>query len=183
MAIRKKSNLLIAGRPGVGKTTLIKKLLLELRDKAGGFYTEEIREDGERKGFKITTVDGQQGILAHIMHQSPFKVGKYKVNLEDFEKLALPAIEKAIQEGKIIVIDEIGKMELFSERFHQALISALDSPHLVVATIKDSPDPFTQKIKSRDDTQIFQMTSENRQQLLELVRNYIFENGSNLEIS
>lgn len=173
----KKSNLLITGRPGVGKTSLIKKLLSELRDRAGGFYTEEIREGGERKGFKITTVDGKQGTLAHVMHKSPFKVGKYKVNLEDFEKLALPAIEKAIQEGKIIVIDEIGKMELFSERFRQTLISALDSPHLIIATIKEGPDPLTQKIKSRDDAQIFQMTLENRNQLLKSVRNYIYKIG------
>lgn len=100
-------NIFITGRPGAGKTTLIKEVVRQPGIKAGGFYTEEIRKrEKGRVGFRIKTLDGKRGILASVDITSPYKVGKYKVNLEDFERVALPAIESAIASHQTIIIDE-----------------------------------------------------------------------------
>ena len=86
-------NILICGKPGIGKTTLIKKIAENLREKATGFYSEEIRRENKRVGFKIKTLRGKEGILSHINSKSPYRVGKYKVNLKEFEEICITSIE------------------------------------------------------------------------------------------
>ncbi|HLG29501.1 MAG TPA: NTPase [Candidatus Brocadiales bacterium] len=165
-------NVLITGSPGIGKTTVIKNVLPliphspfikgGLRGIAGGFFTEEIRVKGGREGFAVETLDGQKGILAHVNFKSPFKVGKYGVDVQSFEKIAIPAIELAIKDKELIVIDEIGKMELFSERFKEAVIKALNSDKPVLGVIKKGSDGFINAIKARSDVKIFTITYGNR---------------------
>jgi len=110
--------ILLTGGPGIGKTTIIKKWISEIYKEAGGFYTEEIREKGKRIGFKIKTINGKEGILSKI-GSGKHNVGKYTVNIDIFEEIGVKALEDALKnkEVKYIVIDEIGKMELFSEKF------------------------------------------------------------------
>jgi len=158
-------NILITGKPGSGKTTLIAEMLKELSLDAGGFYTQEIREKGERKGFKITPLNGKEGILAHIDIESPYRVSKYKVNFKDLEEIGVNSILRSIKENKIVVIDEIAKMELFSEKFKKAVITALNSKNRVLATIKLTPSRFTEQIKSRKDTRVFHLDRENREKV------------------
>jgi len=158
-------NILICGKPGVGKTTLIKKIARDLGKRASGFYTEEIREMGKRVGFKIKNLREREGILAHINSQSSYRVGRYKVNLNEFEKIALPSIKKGINEGKIIIIDEIGKMELYSKDFSVIVMEALRAPNTVIATIPVYKNKFLKKIRERDDTKILEITKENREKL------------------
>ncbi len=160
-------NIFITGIPGCGKTTLIKEILNKLKIEAGGFFTQEIRERGERKGFKIITLDGKEGILAHQNINSKFRVSKYGVNLKDLEEIAVPSILKAIDEGKIVVIDEIGKAELFSEKFKEAVFKALNSKNKVLGTIKISKDFFTEKIRKREDTKIFYLKREEKDKIKE----------------
>lgn len=155
-------NVLITGSPGIGKTTVIKNILPLLNVKAGGFFTEEIRVKGGREGFAVETLDGQKGILAHVNFKSPFKVGKYGVDVQSFEKVAIPTIESAIKDKELIVIDEIGKMELFSERFKEAVIKALNSDKPVLGVIKKGSDGFINAIKARSDVKIFTVTYGNR---------------------
>ncbi|NIT02688.1 MAG: NTPase, partial [Candidatus Latescibacteria bacterium] len=77
----------ITGPPRSGKTTLVMRLLEKLPEvKAAGFYTEEIRERGERKGFKLISLSGASGVLSHVDIKSSRRVGKYKVDVEGFEK-------------------------------------------------------------------------------------------------
>lgn len=166
--MRRTKNILIYGRPGVGKTTAIKKVAENLGKRAAGFYTEEIRKEKERVGFKIRTLKKKEGILAHINYKSPYQVGKYRVNLEEFEEIAVPSIEKGMKEGKIIIIDEIGKMELYSRKFRQIVIQALDSPNIVIATIPVFKNKFLEKIRQRGDVQIQEITKENREKLTSL---------------
>lgn len=158
-------NVLITGSPGIGKTTIIKTVLPLLNVKAGGFFTEEIRVKGNREGFAVETLDGQKGILALVNFKSLYKVGKYGVDIQSFEKVAIPAIESAIKDKELIVIDEIGKMELFSERFKEAVIKALDSDKPVLGVIKKSGDKFINAIKARSDVKIFTVTYTNRNTL------------------
>lgn len=159
-------NILITGRPGVGKTTLIKEIAKKFGKSAGGFYTEEIRKSGQRIGFRIKALDGKTGTLSSIDINSPYRIGKYRVNIPEFESIALPAIEDALANSKIIIIDEIGPMELFSQKFKQAVLKSLDSPNRVIATIKQKGAKFIEQIKSRGEVTIFNLRSDNKEEIL-----------------
>jgi nucleoside-triphosphatase len=161
-------NILISGRPGSGKTTLIMKIVRSLKDKSiGGFYTEEIREGKERVGFRVKTIDGQDDILSHINLKSGPKVSRYRVNMEVIDKLIVGCIEDAIRNRDIVIIDEIGKMEMFSQDFKSAVLKAMDSPKRVLATIPVYSNTFLDHIKARDDVEIFNLNVDNRDRLLE----------------
>jgi len=162
-------NIFITGKPGCGKTTLIMKILRELKLDAGGFYTQEIREEKIRKGFKIITLDGKEGILAHVNLKSPYKVSKYKVNLKDLEQIGVKSILEAVKENKLIVIDEVGRMELCSEKFKKAVKTTLGSKNKVLGTMKMTPDRFTNEIRKRKDTKIFYLTKESRVKIKEKI--------------
>jgi len=163
-------NIFISGLPGCGKTTLIKEIIKELDLKAGGFYTSEIREKGQRLGFKIITLDGGEGILAHVNVKSPYRVSKYKVNLKALEEIGVAALLEALKENKVVIIDEIGKAEMFSRKFKQTVLAVLNSKNQVLGTIKLTYDPFTDKIKKRQDTKIFYLTRENREDIKKQIK-------------
>ena len=156
-------NILISGRPGIGKTTLIRKVADSLKDRAGGFYTGEIRRQGARTGFSLTTLDGKSGVLATVGGSGPHRVGKYTVHLTDLENIGVPAVLEAVESGKVVVIDEIARMELFSDRFKQAVTTALDSDSSVVATIQQRHDPFLDSVRSRQDVELVELTTANRE--------------------
>ena len=159
-------NILLTGWPGVGKTTILKRVLSLLKREAGGFYTEEIRTDHRRVGFKIVTLEGREGVLAHVDYESKWRVGRYGVDLGNLEEIAVPAILEGIEE-ELVIIDEIGKMELFSSEFREAVIQALDSPTPVLGAIMLKPHPFADGVKGRPDVQIFVVTRDNRDTLVD----------------
>lgn len=164
-----KKHILLTGKPGVGKTTVIKKIVPLLGVDAGGFYTEEIRVMDRRMGFRIVTLDGKDGILAHVDCNSNYKVGKYRVDLDSFESVAIPTLEKAIKDKAIIVIDEIGKMELFSMKFKELVSNILDGEKSLLSVIKENGDVFTENIKKRVDVTMITVNYENREHLPEKV--------------
>ncbi len=163
--LQKVKNILITGKPGVGKTTLVKELIHHLKIEAGGFYTEEIRKRGERQGFKIVTLEGREGVLAFKGSSSPFRVGSYGVNLKDLEEIGVGALLKAVNKGMLVVIDEIGKMELFSFKFKEAVLAAFESSNKVLATVKLIPDRFTEKLFSYPETLIFELKPGGKEDL------------------
>src|SRR5215472_2695325 len=110
-------NVLVTGRPGIGKTSLVEAVARKFLQVAGGFTTSEIREHGIRNGFRVTTLEGKSAILAHVELSGWVRVGKYTVDVSTFERLALPAWQDAILHRQMAVIDEIGKMELTSKLF------------------------------------------------------------------
>lgn len=158
-------NILITGRPGVGKTTLIRGVLARLEVEAGGFYTQEMREGGRRVGFSIFDLRGESGVLAHVGIEGPIRVGRYTVNREDLERIGVPAVEAAIRASPLIVMDEVGRMELCSEAFLQVVVRALDCPTPVLATIQDRANPFLDRIKDRSDAEVHRLTVANRGRL------------------
>ena len=86
-------NILLTGAPGIGKTTVIMQLAEQLADKrVGGFYTEEIRDKGQRQGFRIATFSGSSAVLAHVSFRSRQRVGRYKVDVCAFEQLVIPEL-------------------------------------------------------------------------------------------
>lgn len=170
-----KKNVLVTGRPGIGKTTLAEKVAAHFGGVAGGFFTREIRERGRRVGFALETLDGRRDILAHVDFTGKVRVGKYIVNTQAIDRLAVEAIEKALGEKQLVIIDEIGRMELASERFRQAVLKALDSDCIVFATIHQHPDPFTDRLKRRPDVALYELSLENRNQLAETITKQIRE--------
>ena len=112
-----KPKVLLTGRPGCGKTTLINRVVNELALPAGGFYTEEIRKRGRRVGFKIITLDGEEAVLAHVDFNTKQRVGKYGLDLHALESIGTEAICIAMRARQLLVIDEIGPMEIRSRIF------------------------------------------------------------------
>ena len=168
---KKKKNILISGLPGIGKTTLIKQVCDELKEyNPVGFYTEEIRNEGQRKGFQLIGLNGSRVIFAHVLIESPHSVGRYRVDLEAFDKF-LDSIDFSQNKTSPIIIDEIGKMECLSKKFEKLILNLLDSDNLVIATISHTDGGIKGKIKQRDDVELFKMNLNNRKALpIELLK-------------
>lgn len=157
--------LLITGAPGSGKTSLIRAVLAELSVKAGGFVTEEIREGKERVGFLVSALDGRAGTLAHTRRITGPRVGRYHVDVAAFEAIGVAALEEATREADVIVVDEVGKMELCSPRFVHALEGALASPKPILGTILQAPHPWTDALKRRPRVELYRLSVRNREDL------------------
>jgi nucleoside-triphosphatase len=159
-------NILITGLPGVGKTTLIIEIAKALKDfHPAGFYTREISEEGVRKGFELISLDGRKGLLSHTDIDSPYRVGKYRVDIYGFERFleSIPFFEAKVS---LLIIDEIGKMECLSEKFKRILKEMLDSQKWVIGTIALKGSGLISEVKNRQDVKLFEMTKKNRHRLL-----------------
>jgi nucleoside-triphosphatase len=155
--------ILLTGLPGCGKTTAIMKIIGSLNlGKVAGFYTQEIRQDNVRKGFCWTSLDGATGILAHVDIKGPFRVGKYGVDVPGFEKSVVPILQVARTDAELFVIDEIGRMECFSEKFVVAVRRLLESDRAVLATVAQKGTGFISKVKNYPGTKLFKLTRQNR---------------------
>ncbi|XP_061693864.1 cancer-related nucleoside-triphosphatase isoform X2 [Syngnathoides biaculeatus] len=170
---------------GVGKTTLVHKACDALQSSGQaveGFYTEEVREGGRRVGFDVVTVSGERGHLSRIrdiggdsLSRQEYTVGQYVVDLPSFERLALPLFKKVgLQDGtvkKVFVLDEIGKMELFSQPFIRAVRQTLDCPSCtILGTIpipKGKPLRLVEDVRTRSDIRVFTVSKENRNAILQ----------------
>ena len=163
--------ILVTGRPGIGKTTLVRRVIELCRKegiKVGGMISYEVRERGRRVGFKILDImNNKEGILAWVGLPGTKRVGKYTVNLKDIKNIGVKALEKAIEQADVIVIDEIGPMELYSNEFKDAVEKAFKSNKVVLATIhiKADRDPFGRRIKSFPDVVLYTVTLGNRDKL------------------
>ena len=161
-----RKNLLLTGRPGVGKTTLIKKLSEALKPlHPVGFYTDEVREGGVRKGFELVTLDGRRQILSHVGVKGPFRVGKYGVDIAGFETF-IDAIDFLSPAAGLVIVDEIGKMECLSEKFRTLLKEILNSKISLIATIALRGGGIITEIKGRRETTLLEVTVRNRDSIL-----------------
>ncbi len=164
---------LITGAPGTGKTTLLREIVAAFRGQAGGFYTQEIRIRGIREGFLLTTLAGEQATLAHINLSGKPRVGKYGVDLASLERVGVVALRKAIAEDDVVVVDEIGKMELFSGAFREAVTGALSSGKKVLGTIMLAPHPWADNIKRMPRVRLLLLTRSNHEQVKEEIMRWL----------
>jgi nucleoside-triphosphatase len=156
--------LLLEGRPGIGKTTVARRLLhlLQAADvPVGGFTTGELRTGGRREGFVVEAASGAREVLAHVDLPGPPRVGRYGVDLAAFERVALPALGDPGL-GGVVVVDELGKMELASTAFRAAVLDLLGRDVAVVATVHRARDRFTDALKRRPDIQVIRVTETTR---------------------
>ena len=161
--------LLLEGRPGIGKTTVARRLLHLLQETGkpvGGFTTGELRTAGRREGFLVEAASGAQGLLAHVDLPGPPRVGRYGVDLAAFERVALPAL-RTPRTGGVVIVDELGKMELASAAFRDAVMQLLERDVAVVATVHRARHRFTDALRRRPDIRVVRVTEATRDALPE----------------
>ena len=166
-------NIFVTGPPSSGKTTVIKKIIKLLPVPAKGFYTEEERLINKRVGFVMHSLDGKEGYLAHQDIASEYHIRRYGVSIANIESISVPAITPNGEQ--VIILDEIGKMECFSQKFIEAAEHALDSPNIVIGTITLGGSDFILQVKQRNDIEIIEVTSENRDHLPEVIIQKVLE--------
>lgn len=181
----------LTGQPGIGKTTLVKKVceVLKMKNvKVRGFFTEEVRTKGRRCGFDVVTTDGQRAVLSRISDgnanfMKDYRVGQYSVDIESFESLALPELRLGDKENGVVIIDEIGKMELFSSKFKQSIQTLFSSPLIKILTTipvaKGKPIPFVEAIRNNPDVHLFTVSRDNRDELAEEILDVLLQHKVN----
>ncbi len=170
----KKRLLFITGSPGSGKTTVLLKTVEALKARGysvGGMVSREVRTCGTRVGFEILDLSSsRKGWLAYVNQKYGPRVGKYRVNLEDLNNIGADAIMKTVENSDIVAIDEIGPMELYSERFKEAVKKAVEGGKLVIGTVHwRVRNKLIEEVKAREDAEIYRVTYENRGNLHETI--------------
>jgi len=162
--VEKIMKIFLTGKPGCGKSTVLEKVVEILKKKGvkvGGFITPEIREEGKRVGFYVKDIfSGDVGLLASKDIRVGPRVGKYGVNVEEFERIALKALNFALKECEVIAIDEIGKMEMFSKKFKEEIVKLMliDKP-LVAVLHRNLVNSF------KEYGEVIEVTQRNRKNL------------------
>jgi nucleoside-triphosphatase len=162
----RKTNIIVTGPPGSGKTRLIQEIVDDLRKHGivvGGLLTPEVRVGAERTGFQILDVlTGDKGLMADASFQSDVKVGRYGVNVDVIREIGVNALTRAMSSCDLIVIDEIGKMELYSREFQDAVEQAISSDKPLIGTIGEKlVHPFAMRIKEMPTVRVVTLTRSN----------------------
>lgn len=151
--------------PGVGKTTLIRKVAAALsRHRVGGFYTEEIREAGERRGFRLITLNHDQVVIAHAEFGHRYRVGKYGVDVAAIDRFADSTLGVRA-DIDVYLVDEIGRMECLSAVFVSRMRLLLDSGNTVIATVARRGGGLIEEVKHWPGSVLWEITPANRDTL------------------
>ena len=160
----------LTGVPGVGKSAVVRQVAEKMKlhgCKVGGMTSGDLRSGSARIGFEIRDLlTGRAGVLAHVSQTVGPRIGKYRVNSQDLDNIGAEAILSAIKYADLIVIDEVGPMELTSTRFKDAVRSALVCGKPVLGTVhRNAQDPLVRTIKSGPGIEVVEVTHENRDTL------------------
>lgn len=168
---------LLTGKPRMGKTTMIKKLIHEIgSDRCGGFYTEEIRDSNDRTGFRCVTLKGESLEFASVNSTSSVRVGRYGIDIESFESFAVKSITSSLQSKKITVIDEIGFMQMLSASFQELIYGIVaENRHVILGTIPLDSHPAIDPIKKRNGIKLIDLHEDNRDVIQKVILREMFE--------
>jgi len=160
----------VTGPPRCGKTTILKKVVSLLQDSGfavEGMVTTEIESNGKRLGFEVSNIRGNlKGTLARVDTVGKPRLGKYIINLNELDSIGVASIEEAVQRADVVVIDEVGPMELRSQAFRDAVQRAMNSGKSIIGTVHYiAQDPLILAIKARRDVEIIEVETENREDL------------------
>jgi len=172
-----KNVFLLTGKPGIGKSTMIKKLINDIgADICGGFYTEEITDAKGRVGFRCVSMNGESVEIANVENPSQTRIGRYGVDIETFEPFAIKVLQDALSSKRIIVIDEIGFMQMLSVSFQHIVQKVVSlSDHIVLGTVPVTGHPEIDKIKYSKNATIIGLNEFNRDVLAEVLANEILQ--------
>ncbi len=145
------NKIVLTGPPGIGKTTLILEIISQINKPCRGFFTKELRKKGQRTGFLAESLTGKEIILAEKGRPSRWKLGRYGVQVKEFEEAILADISPPYRQNEVIVIDEIGKMECFSRQFCYLVEQILQSNTGLLATLGVQNHPFLNKVRRNND--------------------------------
>ena len=153
--------LLLTGRPGIGKTTVLRAAARNLAGfRLRGFYTEEIRAGSVRRGFRLITCEGEEAVIAHIDLPPP-RVSKYGVDVAALDRFAA-RLHDVRDRRAVYLVDEIGKMECMSAVFVEAIKRLLESGHPLVATVAQRGAGFINDVKRLPDAELWTVTHASR---------------------
>jgi nucleoside-triphosphatase len=163
-----KRRYLLEAPPGAGKTTVVRRLVTHLKTAdvpVGGFTTWELREHGQRRGFVAEEIDGPNALIAHVDWTHGVTVGRYHVDVQALERIALPALEHAQRQGGVVVVDELGRMALASTSCVAGGPCVARSRRGAGRNRACRAHPTTNALKQRRDIELLHVTQENRDQL------------------
>jgi nucleoside-triphosphatase len=155
--------IILTGLPGCGKTTAVMRICDALKGvHLAGFYTEEIRYNETRMGFRWKRLDGVEGTLAHVDIKGKFRVGRYGVDIAGFERDVVGVLDAVRTEAQLLVIDEIGKMECFSQKFVEAVRRLFAADKAILATVARKGTGLVAEVKDYPAAKLFTLTERNR---------------------
>ncbi|HHY40021.1 MAG TPA: hypothetical protein GX502_02090 [Syntrophaceticus sp.] len=183
-----KNNLFLTGRKMCGKSTLIKREIEPYLDAVGGYFVQRLFCSGEKVGFKMIELQDKESYalektIDSISKETDLVVylsesGIWESSIETFEKTGVAILERSYREGKkIVLMDELGRVEQYAPRFRQVVEMLLDSPIFVLGVLKKERNPFLDRIRQRDDLLVIDLDSWDYQEAVEKVREFLSEAG------
>ena len=170
----------LTGPPGCGKTTAVlkvKNILERSNVKIDGMYTEEIRVSGRRVGFKVVRIaTNESGVMAHVDFRSPYRVGRYCVDIKALDNIGVAGILGGLDYAQVVVVDEVGPMELYSNSFINAVKKVLSSSIFAVLTVHyRASHPIVHEVKKAAGDRLIVLNENNRDKVPQDISRQILE--------
>lgn len=174
--------LLLTAKPRMGKSIIIKKIINKVgSNNCIGFYSEEIKEDGERIGFQVISLSGRREVFAHVDFISDVRIGRYGIDVKIMEEVLLSELNLACsnEDDRLIVIDEIGLMQISSLKIREQLLHLAESNKTIIGTIFSDPHPWIDEYKLHKNIRLIQVTEDNRDGIVDELIEIINGNNNN----